>query len=121
MTEKNDDGKTNKGVCIESFVEAIQNNDVLQEKHYHIRPCTTKDGYYEHLFAVACRFPLQDDNSLYMYATHVHIGTKTVTHTKRKEIWSMVKAQLVSNPQQWLGVPDNVYFKHLCEMDGWTS
>lgn len=101
------------------FLSAIQNKDVMHEKHHGVRS-TSRSGCYEHLFAIACRFQINVDNSMFVYASHIHSGKKTVPLATRTRIWNAVKDQLLVSPQQWVGVPPNVHFKHLCEMDGWT-
>lgn len=102
-----------------TFRASIQNNDVMHEKYYGVRS-TSRSGCYEHLFAIACRFQINADSSMFLYASHIHSDKKTVPLSTRTRIWSAVKAQLLASPQQWVGVPTDVHFKHLCKMDGWT-
>lgn len=103
---------------IESFKQAILDDDVLREKHYFVRQ--SSDGRPEHLFAVACRFQLDgSNNNLYMYSTHIETGKRVISLEERNQIWTVLHERLISRPQQYVGVPDDIYFKQLCEMDGW--
>lgn len=104
---------------MESFKQLICNHDVLREKHWFLR--NSKEGKIEQLFAVACRFALDGpNNSMFIYATHIE-STKTVKLEERNRIWSMLSEKLISRPQQFVGVPDDIHFKTLCEMEGWTA
>lgn len=113
------DASSRKSLSPSAFREAIQNYDVVHEKYYGIRS-TSRSGAYEHLFAIACRFQINADSSMFLYASHIHSDKKTVPLNVRANIWGAVKDQLLDCPQQWVGVPTDVHFKHLCEMDGWA-
>lgn len=102
-----------------AFHAAVHSNDVMYEKYHGVRS-TSRSELQEHLFAIACRFQINTNNNMYLYAMHIHMDKKKhVSLTTREQIWSVVKDQLLSSPHQWMGVPNNVHFKDLCEMDGW--
>ena len=107
------------GEIMESFKQSIRNNDVMREKHWLLR--TNDKGETEHLFALACRFALDGpNNDIFVYAMHIE-SSKTVKLEERTCIWSALSDMLISRPEQYGGVPDDIHFKHLCEMDGWKS
>lgn len=101
------------------FSQAIANNDVLKEKHYFIRD-TNEIGTFEHLFAIVYRFQL-DTECVFVYASHVETTGKRVKLRRREEIWSMLNEEVRQHPKQWFGVPVDVTFKDLCEIDRWEA
>ena len=101
------------------FSQAIANKEVLKETYYFIRDTNVR-GKFEHFFAIAYRFQLGTE-CVFVYASHVETTGKRVQLCRRDEISSMLNEEVRQRPKQWFGVPVDVTFKDLCEVDGWES
>lgn len=102
------------------FIQAIENNEALKEKHYFIRD-TNMMGIFKHYFAIVYRFQL-DTECVFVYASHVETTGKRVKMGRRNEIWSMLNEEVRQRPKPWFNVPTDITFENLmCEIDGWEA
>ena len=104
---------------LDSYMERILNKDVVRHRFHKTRKMKQSD-YYEHMFSIACRFQISEDNSVIIYGTAIHIGLKSLSIMKQNSMWEQVQNNLIHHPQYWFGVPDSVHFNKLCNMDGWS-
>jgi hypothetical protein len=101
------------------FIQAIENNDAMKEKHYFIRD-TNVTGTFEHLFAIVYRFQL-DTECVFVYASHIETTGKRVKMGRCDEIWSMLNEEVRQRPKPWFNVPSDITFENLCKVDGWEA
>lgn len=102
------------------FIQAIENNDAMKEKHHFFRN-TNVTGTFEHLFAIVYRFQL-DTECVFVYASHIETTGKHVKMGRCDEIWSMLNEEVRQRPKPWFNAPSDITFENLkCEIDGWEA
>jgi hypothetical protein len=105
---------------VNSMKQAIRNDDVLKQKFHKTRPIENST-LVEHQFTVMYRFACGADDSMLVYGSHCMTGDAHMRVSEIEKGWRRAAHQSVHSPQYWAGVTNEVYYTHLCQIDGWAS
>lgn len=105
---------------VSSMKQAIRNNDVLKQK-FHKTRSIENSSLVEHKFTVLYRFACGTNDSMLVHGSHCMVGNAHLNVSQIAKGWRRAAHQSVHSPQYWGGVTDEVYYTHLCKIDGWAS